>query len=277
MYTVTASIVTYHNPPGLLNQAIACFLNTSLNVKLFISDNSATDALRNELPADPRLEYRFNNANLGFGQAHNLILKEVVAISEFHVILNPDVVFDNPQLLAKLVAFAQTDRAIGAVMPKVVYPDGSTQLLAKLLPSPLDLITRRFLPFLANKNFDLAFTGYANTMDVPFISGCFMFLKTAVLNDVGLFDDRYFMYCEDLDLSRRINAIYRTVFYPEVEIVHHYAKGSYKNKNLLKIHLQSAFRYFNKWGWLIDPQRSKTNKITLEKITAGTPLTHRNP
>jgi GT2 family glycosyltransferase len=133
------------------------------------------------------------------------------------------------------------------------------------------------LPFLANKNFDLAFTGYANTMDVPFISGCFMFLKTAVLNDVGLFDDRYFMYCEDLDFSRRINARYRTVFYPEVEIVHHYAKGSYKNKNLLKIHLQSAFQYFNKWGWFFDRQRSLANKITLEKIAAANIDTARNP
>jgi hypothetical protein len=51
--------------------------------------------------------------------------------------------------------------------------------------------------------------------------------------------------------------------------VHHYAKDSYKNKNLLKIHLQSAFRYFNKWGWFFDRQRSLANKITLEKIAAA--------
>ncbi len=266
MITITASIVTFHNSPELINRAIESFLNTNLPVKIYICDNSATDALKNQLLKDERLEYRFNNANLGFGKAHNLILDEVKNLSTYHVILNPDVEYANKNLLNKLVNFAQDDENIGAIMPKVVYPDGSTQLLAKLLPSPVDLIARRFLPFLANKNFDLAYTQYKFTMDVPFISGCFMFVKTAVIKEVGGFDDRFFMYCEDIDLSRRIGEKYRTVFYPEVHIVHHYAKGSYKNKNLLKIHIQSAFRYFNKWGWFFDAQRKTTNKRALELI-----------
>lgn len=267
-YQVTASIVTYNNSPELVNAAIRSFLNTNLSVRIFISDNSETDVLKAHLLQDERVEYIFNNANLGFGKAHNLVFEQVLNQSVYHIILNPDVEYSNHEMLAKLVAIAKKDPNIGAVMPMIRYPDGSTQLLAKLLPTPIDLIFRRFVPFLANKKFDLAFTGYRQTMEVPFISGCFMFVKTEVLRGVGFFDERYFMYCEDIDLSRRINAQFKTVFYPEVEVVHHYAKGSYKNKNLLKIHVQSAIAYFNKWGWLFDANRKKVNEETLEKIAA---------
>jgi GT2 family glycosyltransferase len=266
MLDVTACIVTYNNPADLINRAIASFLNSDLSIKIFISDNSETSTLQNLIIEDDRIEYQFNNANLGFGAAHNLIIDKILDLSKFHVILNPDVEYSDSQLLNKFIRFASENNEFGSAMPKVIYPDGETQLLAKLLPSPGDLISRRFLPFLANKNFDLQFSGYNKTMEVPFITGCYMFVKTNVLKEVGGFDDRYFMYCEDIDLSRRIHSKYKTYFLPEVEIVHHYAKDSYKTKALLKIHIASAVKYFNKWGWFIDAFRKKANQEALSKI-----------
>ena len=266
MLDVTASIVAYNNPPELINQAISSFLNTELQVRLFISDNSETETLRESLLQDDRITYIFNNANLGFGKGHNVVINGSDLDSKYHIILNPDVAFEDAELLTNMMAYADENTDIGALMPKVVYPDGETQLLAKLLPSPGDLISRRFLPFLSNKDFDLQFTGYDQLMDVPFLSGCFMFVRTELLQQLGGFDERFFMYCEDIDLSRRINQQARTVFYPNVQITHHYAKDSYKSNAQLKIHISSAVKYFNKWGWIMDRERTEVNKKTLLKL-----------
>lgn len=265
-YDVTASIVTYNNEIDLLNRAISSFLNTTLNVRIYISDNSESPELKDKLIKDERIEYIFNNANNGFGEGHNVVIDKIIDLSQFHIILNPDIEYDDKNLLEKLVHFAALDSNTGAIMPKVIYPNGDTQLLAKLLPSPGDLFGRRFLPFLANKNFDLKFSGYNRTMEVPFITGCFMFIKTSVLKDVGGFDRNYFMYCEDIDLSRRIHRKYKTFFFPEVTVKHHYAKASYKNKKLLKVHIQSAITYFNKWGWIFDKERKDINEKALQQF-----------
>jgi GT2 family glycosyltransferase len=97
-------------------------------------------------------------------------------------------------------------------------------------------------------------------MEVPNLSGCFMLLRVEVLKIVGLFDEQFFMYLEDTDLSRRINMQFQTIYYPQVSIVHQYEKGSYKSLKLLKYHVVSAFRYFNKYGWFLDTVRTTINK-----------------
>jgi GT2 family glycosyltransferase len=77
---------------------------------------------------------------------------------------------------------------------------------------------------------------------------------------VGLFDERFFMYMEDVDLCRRIGEVSKTLFYPDVSIYHDYGKGSYRDANLLKHHLRTAFRYFQKWGWVNDRDRELRNQ-----------------
>ena len=91
-------------------------------------------------------------------------------------------------------------------------------------------------------------TGYNQIMDVPYLSGSFMLLRTSALKEVGLFDERFFMYPEDIDLTRRIGAKYRTIFYPEVSVIHHHEKASYKSVKLLIIHVWNIMKYFWKWG-----------------------------
>ena len=128
----------------------------------------------------------------------------------------------------------------------------------------MDLIGRRFIPHKSYQarhdySYELHWTNYDKIMEVPSLSGCFMFMRCSVLKQTGGFDERYFMYAEDLDLCRRIGEISRTMFYPEVSVVHEYEKGSYKNKKLLKYHIKSVIKYFNKWGWFFDSKRKKRN------------------
>lgn len=159
-------------------------------------------------------------------------------------------------------------------MPKILYPDGRLQPLCKLLPTPYGLILRRFMHFLKNKlarfnyRYEMHASGYNKIMDVPFLSGCFMFLRKDALQKTGIFDERIFLYNEDTDLSRRIHQQYRTVYYPEALVYHYHEKKSYKNFQLLLVHIQSAIRYFNKWGWWNDPEREHINRETLSRIGA---------
>ncbi|MCD7932675.1 MAG: hypothetical protein LUH15_15715 [Tannerellaceae bacterium] len=99
--------------------------------------------------------------------------------------------------------------------------------------------------------FEMRFTDYNQIMNVPYLSGCFMFLRTSVIKEIGLFDEHIFMYCEDTDLNRRIYQKYKTIYYPDVSIVHNFEKGSHKNIRLLWIHIKAAVYYLNKWGWFL--------------------------
>ena len=116
------------------------------------------------------------------------------------------------------------------------------------------------------RRFELRDSGYDKIMNVPYLSGCFMLLKAAALKKAGLFDERFFMYPEDIDITRRIHREFLTLYYPNVSIVHNHEKASYKSKKLLKIHIENMCRYFNKWGWIFDKERCQVNKATLSAI-----------
>jgi GT2 family glycosyltransferase len=100
-------------------------------------------------------------------------------------------------------------------------------------------------------------------MFVPYLSGCFMLLRTSALIDVGLFDERFFMYPEDVDLTRRIAARYETIFFPHVSVYHEHGAASRKSLKMFAVHFFNMVRYFNKWGWLVDPGRRELNRKTL--------------
>lgn len=271
--TLTASIVIYNNKPEVVNEAISSFLRSAGHCLLYVIDNSPYPF--KDLPnGDPRILYQHNNGrNLGFGAAHNIALKQAIQRgSTYHVVVNPDVYFDD-QVIPELTRLLENHPEIGLAMPKVLYPDGRLQYLCKLLPSPTMLLLRRFAkPFsrlidTRNEIFELQFTGYNKLMDVPFLSGCFMFLRMEAIRKVGLFDESIFLYTEDIDLTRRIHQHYRTVFYPHVQIYHLHEKASYRNLRALLLHAKSAITYFNKWGWFVDPERKRINRSTILKLT----------
>lgn len=267
---VSASLVAYKNDIHELQEAIDSFLNTQLPIHLYIIDNSPTDWLKDRIGYDDRVEYIFTNGNKGFGAGHNIGLKKAaLAGSKYHIILNPDIQFSEG-LIEQLVGFAESHTDIGMIMPNVVYPNGSTQYLCKLLPTPFDIFGRRLLPakLIAKRNYkyEMRTTGYKQTRNVPCLSGCFMFLDMEVIARVGLFDEGYFLYFEDNDLIRRIHKIAKTVFYPQATVVHKHTRAHATSKKVLAISIRSAIRYFNKWGWLFDKERKKWNKEAFDDI-----------
>lgn len=271
-FKISASIVMYHNKKEQLKKTIKSFLNINLKVKLYLVDNSSNNDLKELAYIDTRIEYIFNNENLGYGSAHNIAMRKSIKDDAlYHVVLNPDIYFE-AGVLEKLFDYMQKKSEIGNVLPQVLYPDGEVQHLCKLLPTPTDLILRRFIPSKSwkekrNDLYELRFSGYDKVMNVPSLSGCFMFMRVSALKEVGLFDENIFMYLEDVDLNRRLHVKYKTIFFPEVSIVHEYAKESYKSKKLLMFHIQSAIYYFGKWGWFFDKQRDEINQKCLSNLT----------
>jgi GT2 family glycosyltransferase len=268
---LSVSIVAYRHNAEELEELIHSVNRVECVSKLHIIDNSPTDELRGGVGFG-KVEYVFNPSNPGYGTAHNLAIRKSIDTGErYHLVLNPDVHFE-PGTLEKLVDFMDRNADIANVMPQVYYPDGSIQYLCKLLPTPHDWIGRRFNPSkrmveARNELFELRFTGYGETMDVPFLSGCFMFLRVEALEKVGLFDERIFMYSEETDLCRRlIRGGYRTVFYPGASIIHAYEGGSRGSLRLTWIAMKSAVYYFNKWGWFCDKERDRINDATLRNL-----------
>ena len=279
MEKITASIVVYKNDPCLLKRAIDSFLRSTVTGPLTVVDNSPMDELRQTCDY-PRVTYIFNNKNIGYGRGHNLAIRQYLNQSQYHLVLNPDVSFDH-DVIEKLFYFMESNLNAGLAMPKVLGPDGQLQMLCKLLPTPLDLATRRFFPFkdwFKNQNgkYEMKDSGYHHVMNVPFLSGCFMFLRNDALKKAGLFDERFFLYAEDTDLSRRIHQQFETLFFPGTEICHVHARGSYKDLGLTFHNIKSAIQYFNKWGWFFDDERVRINQRAYSQTQVasalGTPL-----
>ena len=264
---VTASIVTYNSDREELRRVIGCTAAGCVE-RIYVVDNSPTTALRDFVTGlSDKITYFYGQGNVGYGAGHNIAIRRAIETgAKYHVVINPDIYFEAGTLDA-LAGYMDANPQVGQVMPRIVYPDGSLQYLCKLLPTPMDLIGRRFIPVKSivqrrNDIFEMRNSGYSKEMDVPFLSGCFMFLRVDALGKTGGFSDKYFMYCEDIDLCRRISAAgYRTVFYPEVTVVHAHKKESYKSKKMLLMHIKSAVTYFNRWGWVFDRHRRRMNKM----------------
>lgn len=269
MTDLSISIVLYENDAAEIQNLLNCIYATRLSYKVYLIDNSATDKLKT-LGEGNHVTYSFNNKNIGFGKAHNIALRQSVNDSLYHLVLNPDVEF-GAGVLERIFQFMEQHKDTGLLLPKVFYKNGELQKLCNLLPQPMNLISRRFFKNAGwagklNDQYELKGFDYNTSMNIPNLSGCFMYLRCSVLQQTGLFDERYFMYMEDVDLSRRIHAVSKTVFYPGVKIVHGFEKESYSNKAVLKYHVQSAIKYFNKWGWYFDAERKKINQIILNAV-----------
>lgn len=92
-----------------------------------------------------------------------------------------------------------------------------------------------------------------------------MLLRTEAVRKARLFDEQFFMYPEDVDLTRRIHQDYLTVFYPHTTIIHNHEKASYRSIRMLWVHMVNMCKYFNKWGWWKDEERKLVNELTTKE------------
>ncbi|WP_312966571.1 glycosyltransferase [Acinetobacter gerneri] len=258
MTNVISSIVIYKHSYQALKGTLDCLIASDYISKIILVDNDESDWASTF--DHKKVIYLKSCGNLGFGYGHNLAINKYAHESDFFLICNPDIMFEELEF-ARLVDFAHK-RTEGLFLPKIVYANGENQYGARLLPTPLNLFARRFSKMWAAKldqQYLLKNYTIQKPIFAPYLSGCFMLFRSDALLKLKGFDERFFMYMEDVDLSRRCAKQFGTVYYPEASIIHLHEQGSYKSSKLLKAHLQSAILYFNKWGWLYDSSRTRLN------------------
>lgn len=264
---IIASLVLYKHLYQDVQETLTSLFNEESIAKVVIVDNGAHCGWLSTLTHE-KLEIITLPVNRGFGAGHNAVITRYRQQAEFILICNPDIAFKQGEV-DKLYAFSVRHQT-GLSIPKVVYPDGSLQHGCKLLPSPYQLLIRRFISrFSSNINteYELRNADYSKPFFAPSLSGCFMLLSRHALSDVGGFDTRFFLYLEDVDLSRRVCQAQHVVRYcPDALVIHESQRRSYRDVRFLLFHITSAIRYFNKWGWFSDRQRKSLNQRCLSQL-----------
>lgn len=270
---LSASIVLYKTDPKKLIKAIDSFLgfSTDNNRTLYLVDNSPTDDLASFAKTDSRIIYMFNPCNPGFGAAHNLAMKLAIeSMSNYHFVINPDVA-TKEDVVQPIVRYMEEHKEVGMCMPKILNSDGSAQFLPKLIPSPYSIVMRKlkypkklYQKFI--ERYELRTVDPDTIYEAPILSGCFTIFRVAALSEIGGYDDTFFMYFEDWDISRRMNRSYKTIYFANASIYHDYESGANHNSQLLMIFIKSAIYYFNKWGWIFDKERKQINHQTLSQF-----------
>jgi len=274
-YDVVGSVVPYKTPAQELERAIDQFLDVPLKTHLCIVDNSPTPASWSHGKYDPtRVSYLFAGRNLGYGRAHNLAIRAAAGRSRFSLVMNTDIRYA-PHSVCRMVDFLTLNSQAGMAAPKICYPDGSLQYVCRLLPTPANMLLRRFLPRSswterADRLYELRWWNHQCVANIPYFQGSFMLLRTDLCNQIGGFDERFFLYGEDIDLTRRMHEIAQTLYVPDVCITHEYRRYSNRSLRGTWYGIQNNCRYFNKWGWFFDKSRRKINDKVIASLSSCT-------
>ncbi|MCA9749809.1 MAG: glycosyltransferase family 2 protein [Romboutsia sp.] len=244
---ITISIVYYNSDIQLLEEVVSSILKISFEKKVYIIDNSSTLKVES-LFKNPSIEYVNVGKNIGYGAGHNLVINKFHINSSYHLILNPDVQF-KPSIINKLIEELEQNPVVALIAPKVIYPNGSHQFTCRRYPSVIELISRRLgvLKRIVDKG-EYREKDLTEPFFPDFLHGCFLLFKTRDFMNVNGFDERFFLYMEDVDICRKSEKSgKKKLYYSKVEIVHYFNKGSSKKISLFLIHIVSVFKYFYKW------------------------------
>ncbi|MGI5959416.1 MAG: glycosyltransferase family 2 protein [Massiliimalia sp.] len=248
MKKVSACIVTYNDESTVLRTVETLLQFTKgVELKIYISDNGSSDhALERIREKFPQVIILESDCNRGFGAGNNAVLSQLD--SDYHVLVNPDIEIDH-DVLTQMADYMDTHTDVGILTPKVLNMDGTVQHLPKLRPKFIYLLSGR-LHFLQEKrdHFTFADREVVNPEEIDFCTGCFMFLRTDLFRKVGGFDERYFLYLEDADLTREIQKYAKAVYHPDMTVFHKWHRASGHSVKYLLIHIHSMFKYFWKWN-----------------------------
>mgnify|MGYP003649223909 CR=1 FL=1 len=267
---LTVSIVVYGSDPEVLQltlDSIVGAIHYAQNIGLLskasidIIHNCASEPALTALVAACRTQaididvaLLEGHGNVGYGRGHNLSINK--AESHCHLILNPDVTLATNSL-ADGLEFMIRNPEIVALSPAVTDGDGHKQYVCKRYPSVLDFLLRGFAPAFLKRRFATRLARYEMrdlpeqepSTDIPIISGCFMLFRTAALRCVGGFDERYFLYFEDFDLSLRVHSQGSLAYLPTMHIVHLGGNSARKGLGHIGMFARSGLRFYNSHGW----------------------------
>lgn len=228
-------------------------------VKIIVVDNASVDGSAEMVESTyPLVDLIDSGGNIGFGRANNLAASQ--SDTPYVLFLNPDTIVLKDSI-AKMVAYMESNPAVGALGGKMKFPNGTVQPLGlQWFPSPFtELLSMLFISQKTQKRLRsyLPYIDPNENSDVSKLYGGCLIVRKTVLDQVGWFDERFFMYGEDVDLCRRItDAGWKLYYLSDAEIIHLVAGASGNSTNqfstLMKCESISKLmgKYYGKAGTL---------------------------
>ncbi|MGI8906041.1 MAG: glycosyltransferase family 2 protein [Candidatus Sumerlaeaceae bacterium] len=202
--------------------------------EVLVVDNGSSDGsvemVRTEFAAVRLLSL---NQNLGFSRGNNVALAQ--ARGKYLMLLNSDTEIIG-DALETMCNFLDQNPTVGALGPQLLNPDGTVQLSCRTFPSyktalfhRKSLITKLFPRNRFSQQYLMTGIGHGKTMEVDWVIGACLMTRRAVVEQVGLLDEEFFMYAEDVDWCYRMRlAGWAIVYVPEAQVLHHYEKSAVK-------------------------------------------------
>lgn len=240
-------VIVSYNVKHFLEQCLYSVraASTGIDAEIFVVDNASVDgSVKMVKEKFPEVKCIANQDNAGFAKANNQAIRQ--STGEYILLLNPDTIIETDTFV-KIIAFMDSHPDAGGLGVKMV--DGTGKFLPESkrgLPTPGVAFCKVFglsRLFPKSKTFNKYHLGYLDkdkTHQVEILAGAFMLMRKSVLDKVGLLDEAFFMYGEDIDLSYRIiKAGYHNYYYPDARIIH------YKGESTKKGSLNYVFVFYN--------------------------------
>ena len=260
--TLSACIVVYNGYDEVLKAAQTVLQFTRrYPLTLYLVDNASPDgsgprleqAVREGLLAPgtgQRVEVRCRKENGGFGTGHNTVLS--LLQSRVHFILNPDIQL-TADTLSDLADWMAQHPGVVMARPALTFPDGRPQRLPLRRCSVRAMVYRQLpcLKFWAkyNERYLMADKDLTKPTEIEFCTGSFSAVDTAVFKAVGGFDEDYFMYVEDADLTQKMRTRGKAYLVPQYTAIHAWHRAAHRSLKPFLWQLRSLLRYFSKWGF----------------------------
>ena len=245
-------VIVNYNVKAFLEQCLMAIerARSGMNIEIFVVDNASVDGsqamIRKRFPHVNLME---NSRNVGFSTANNQALKK--AQGEYILILNPDTLIQEDTLIT-LKRYLDEHPLVGAVGCKLLNPDGSFQINSRRsFPTPwvafskvvgLSIIFPRSRIF---GRYNLTYLDPDVEAEVDVLSGSLMMLRRAIVEQVGFFDEDYFMYGEDIDLSYRIKrAGWKIVYTPATKVIHYKGESTKRSEFSVIVNFYSTMLIF---------------------------------
>ena len=195
-------ILVSYNTAEMSVEALTCLFASvgPIELEVFVVDNASKDNSVQRIGRSfPQIKMIVNEKNVGFGRANNQVLNQVTG--EYVLLLNTDA-FIEPDTITKTVNYMQENAKIGVLGVRLVGSDGSQQPSCRHFPKPFNSFVQRLgleKLFPAVTLVDETNWNPQLSQTCDWVPGCYYLVRRAVIDDVGLFDNRYFLYSEEVD------------------------------------------------------------------------------
>lgn len=252
MARISACIVSYNGFDEVCTAVRSILAQCEgADLTLYLVDNASPDGTGEKLAAEdfgPGVQVICLPENKGFGAGHNAVLP--LLNSDYHFVINPDITLREP-VMENICAWLDGHPEAVMATPRMFFPDGREQILPKRKPNVLGLLARQGVPGLKKfgDRYAMLDEDLSKPTPIEFCTGSFFCIRTETFRKIGGFDEGYFMYVEDADITQKARREGLVYFLPQFSACHAWHRAPGRQLRPFIQQLRSMGRYFCKWGF----------------------------